>query len=45
MLGTSLARRLLEAMTDVQFRFWANRLITAVACYYLVQGAWLLAAP
>ena len=44
-LGTSLARRLLEAMTDVQFRSWANRLITTVACYYLLQGAWLLARP
>ena len=44
-LGTSLARRLLEAMTDMQFRSWANRLITTVACRYLLQGAWLLARP
>ncbi len=42
-VGTSLARRLLDAMTDVQFRTWANRLITAVALYYVVQGAALLA--
>src|SRR5260221_1102588 len=31
MLGTSLARRILEAMSDAQFRTWANRLITTVA--------------
>ena len=30
MLGTTLARRLLEAMSDAQFRTWANRLITAI---------------
>ena len=45
MLGTTLARRLLEALTDAQFRLWANRLITAVALYYVVQGTYLLAAP
>ena len=45
MLGTSLARQLLEAMTDVQFRRWANRLITVVALYYVAHGTYLLAAP
>jgi uncharacterized membrane protein YfcA len=45
MLGTTLARRLLEAMTDAQFRLWANRLITAVAAYYVGQGAFLLVWP
>jgi uncharacterized membrane protein YfcA len=42
MLGTTLARRILEAMTELQFRTWANRLITTVACYYIVYGGWLL---
>jgi uncharacterized membrane protein YfcA len=42
MLGTSLARRLLEAMSDHQYRVWATRLITAIACYYLAYGSWLL---
>lgn len=42
MLGTSLARRLLEAMTDAQFRRWANRLITTVALGYVAQGAYLV---
>jgi uncharacterized membrane protein YfcA len=44
MLGTTLSRRILEAMTDIQFRVWANRLITTVACYYLAYGGWLLFA-
>jgi uncharacterized membrane protein YfcA len=45
MLGTTLARRILDAMTDLQFRTWANRLITTVAGYYIIYGSWLLAAP
>jgi len=44
MLGTTLARRILEAMTDLQFRTWANRLITTVAGYYILYGSWLLIA-
>ena len=41
MVGTTLARRILEAMTDHQFRFWADRVITVIAVYYLGQSAWL----
>jgi uncharacterized protein len=44
MLGTTLSRRLLEAMSDQQFRTWANRLITTVAGYYILYGGWLLLA-
>jgi uncharacterized protein len=44
MLGTTLSRRVLEAMSDQQFRRWANRLITTVACYYILHGGWLLVA-
>jgi uncharacterized membrane protein YfcA len=44
MLGTTLARRILEAMSDAQFRTWANRLITTVAGYYILYGSWLLLA-
>jgi hypothetical protein len=29
-------------MTDLQFRTWARRLITTVACYYILYGSWLL---
>ena len=45
MVGTTLARRLLEALTDAQFRTWANRIITAVGLYYIAQGAVLLGWP
>lgn len=45
MLGTTLARRLLEAMTDVQFRQWANRLITVIGSWYVLHGTVLLVAP
>jgi uncharacterized protein len=44
MAGTSLARRILEAMTDLQFRTWASRLITTVARYYILYGSCLLLA-
>jgi uncharacterized membrane protein YfcA len=44
MLGTTLSRRVLEAMSDQQFRRWANRIITTVACYYILYGSWLLMA-
>ncbi len=44
MLGTTLSRRILEAMSDRQFRLWSGRLITAIATFYLVQGGWLLVA-
>jgi uncharacterized membrane protein YfcA len=43
MAGTSLAARVLEALTDQQFRVWANRIITAICSYYVVHGAVLLA--
>jgi uncharacterized membrane protein YfcA len=42
MAGTTLARRILEGMTDRQFRLWADRVITVIAVYYLGQGIWLL---
>ena len=42
MLGTSLGRYLLEAMSDAQYRVWANRIITTVCTVYIAQGAWLL---
>jgi uncharacterized membrane protein YfcA len=43
-LGATLSRRVLEAMSDQQFRRWANHLITTVASYYLLYGGWLLVA-
>jgi uncharacterized membrane protein YfcA len=44
MLGTTLSRRVLEAMSDAQFRRWANHLITTVASYYIVYAGWLWVA-
>jgi uncharacterized membrane protein YfcA len=43
MIGTTLAARALAAMTDQQFRTWANGIITAICGYYVIQGATLLA--
>ena len=44
MLGTTLSRRVLEAMSDAQFRRWANWLITSVASYYMLYAGWLFVA-
>jgi uncharacterized protein len=42
MVGTTLATGVLKTMTDTQFRFWANRIITAVTGYYIAHGTVLL---
>ena len=44
-LGTTLARRILEAMTDSQYRRWTDRLIAAVSGTYILYGSYLLALP
>jgi uncharacterized membrane protein YfcA len=44
-LGTTAARRFLEAMTEKQFRTWAVRIITSISGYYILHGSYLLAAP
>lgn len=41
-IGTSLGRFLLERLSDKQFRTWSNRLITALATYYVGYGLVLL---
>jgi uncharacterized membrane protein YfcA len=43
MTGTTLAARVLEALTDQQFRVWANRIIAAICGYYVMHGTVLLA--
>src|SRR5262249_8102219 len=35
MIGTTLARPVLEMLTDTQYRVWATRIVTTIACYYL----------
>jgi uncharacterized protein len=42
MIGTSLAKYILEAMSDQQYRNWANAIIVAIASYYVVHGTYLL---
>ena len=41
-IGTSLARPILERLSESQYRTWANRIITVIAITYLVQAAHLL---
>jgi uncharacterized membrane protein YfcA len=41
-VGTSLGKLLLERLSDGQFRVWSNRLITALASYYVGYGLVLL---
>jgi uncharacterized protein len=41
--GTSLAARVLERMTEADFRMWSRRVVHAVAVSFLVRGVWLLA--
>lgn len=45
MLGTLLARPLLAALSDQQFRLWAGRIVTTTACYYIGYGTWLAVSP
>jgi uncharacterized membrane protein YfcA len=42
LVGTTLAKPLLLAMSDQQYRLWAGRLITVIAAYYVLHGAALL---
>jgi uncharacterized membrane protein YfcA len=43
MLGTSLAAKVLDRMSDQQFRRWSNRIITAVSGYFVAYGCYVLA--
>ncbi|HEY5963312.1 MAG TPA: TSUP family transporter, partial [Xanthobacteraceae bacterium] len=43
MIGTTLARHVLEAMSDQQYRKWANGIIVAIAGYYVIHGTALMA--
>lgn len=45
MIGTTVARRFLEAMSDTQYRTWTWHIITVVCGFYVLQGLFLLAAP
>ena len=45
LIGTKLATYVLEAMSDKQFRAWANRIIMAIAGYYIAHGTYLAVLP
>jgi uncharacterized membrane protein YfcA len=42
LIGTHGARRVLDVMTDAQFRLWSRRIIVAVSAVYVWQGALML---
>jgi uncharacterized membrane protein YfcA len=42
MVGTTVAKRFLEMMSDRQFRVWAGRIIATIAGYYIIHGTTLL---
>ena len=42
MVGTTLASKALEGMSDQQFRSWANRIITCIAAYFVAHGIFLV---
>lgn len=43
-VGTTLARALLDRITDAQFRVWTKRIVLTVGAIYLVQGVGALLA-
>jgi hypothetical protein len=45
MIGTSMARPVLEMLSDVEYRRWASHIITAIAVVYLAHGSYLLFWP
>jgi uncharacterized membrane protein YfcA len=42
-IGTSASRKVLEAMTDANFRNWTRRVVLVVGAVYLASGLWELA--
>lgn len=40
--GTTIAGRVLERMTEADFRIWSRRVVHLVAASFLVRGTWLL---
>jgi uncharacterized protein len=44
MTGTTLAARVLEGMSNEQFRHWSKRVIYSISAVYGLRGLWLLVA-
>ena len=45
MFGTTLSRKVLEAMSDANFRRWTRGVVLLTGSCYLVAGLWLLWKP
>lgn len=43
-LGTTLAAKVLERMTDIGFRLWSKRIVVTIGIVYIVRGLWLALA-
>ena len=41
MLGTTLAAKVLEKISDQQFRRWSNRIITGISGYFVAYGCYV----
>lgn len=41
--GTALSKKVLEAMSDAQFKRWAGVLMMTIAGYYVIHGGYLVA--
>ena len=44
-LGTTLAKPVVEGLSDKVYRIWANRIVTGLSGYYAVYGLYLVAIP
>jgi uncharacterized membrane protein YfcA len=42
-VGTTLSRKVLERMSDRDFRRWTRGTVSAIGAYYLCNGLWVLA--
>lgn len=42
-VGTTLSRKVLEAMSDKDFRVWTRRTVSVIGVFYLANGLWALA--
>jgi len=44
-VGTTLSRKVLESMSDKDFRIWTRRTVSVIGVFYLCNGAWALGHP
>jgi uncharacterized membrane protein YfcA len=44
-LGTTLARPVVDRLSDKVYRLWANRIVTVLSAYYALYGLYLVVLP